>query len=203
MNELIIEMSNGKTITLNSDVQEQLFDNSLFDNIGLEEMKFVRESIQKFLDPTNIETAAGTEETEKSEKVILRFEEKDTNPEMNSDLEDTVPSDLLNSIDMSNLTSSVIKGGLLDLKNESFSKLMITLEDVMRLDSGKNIIINGTHIDKLIFKDTVNSDGSKNEWSFVCDTNHDTNMSEYIYTNSGDSSLQIRVEQLHSDGITL
>lgn len=64
MKELVIEMSNGKTIILNSIIQKQIYDLSLFYNIDTEEMKLIREAVKKFLD-----------KKQDSKKVILKFKE--------------------------------------------------------------------------------------------------------------------------------
>lgn len=203
MNEMIIEMSNGKTITLNSVDQKQMFDNSLFDNISLEEVEFVKESIQSFLDPTNTNTAAGSDfsnETQEIQRVILKFDEKSEDVvNTNDNLESSIPLGFSSSIDLSNLTYSVIQDVLIDLQNESFYKLMLTLEDIMRLDNTKHINISADDIDKLLFKDTVSED--ENICSLV-QTNYDTEVNEYIYSNSLDFVLDIRLEYTYSDGIT-
>jgi hypothetical protein len=105
-------------------------------------------------------------------------------------------------IDFSHLSNDMVQDGIVDLKNEFVDNLMITLEDIMDIETGKKITINADEFDNIAFKDTVNSDGSENKWSAVCETNPDTGMSECTYTNSGDENLKIKVEQPISDGIT-
>ncbi|MCT7552914.1 VCBS domain-containing protein [Aliarcobacter butzleri] len=117
----------------------------------------------------------------------------------------TVSQNLGHDIDLSGLTSILEeqKTGDIDLsKNGSQDKLTLTLDDVLKLkgDDEGLIKISGDAFDSVSFKDTINEDGSKNSWSKTEGTGDDKGYD--IYVNSGDSTLQVKVEQPISDGIT-
>ncbi|MDN5128472.1 VWA domain-containing protein, partial [Aliarcobacter butzleri] len=93
----------------------------------------------------------------------------------------------------------------INLDNGEENKLSLTLKDV--LDIGKkdgdgkiNLTILGDDKDTVSFKDTVKEDGSKNAWSKTEGTGTDKGYD--IYINSGDPTVQVKVEHPISDGIT-
>ena len=112
----------------------------------------------------------------------------------------TVSQNLGKDIDLSGLTSILEeqKTGDIDLsKNGSQDKLTLTLDDVLKLSGDdKQIKITGDEFDSVAFK---NEDGKawKQETSIT-----ENNKTFDVYTNSGDSTVQVKVEQPISDGIT-
>jgi hypothetical protein len=72
---------------------------------------------------------------------------------------------------------------------------MITLEDVMKLDSANHIAINEADIGKLCFKNTINEDGTYSKSLVICDFNPDAGMNECICTKLLDIPT-------YSDGVT-
>ncbi|MCT7578083.1 VCBS domain-containing protein, partial [Aliarcobacter butzleri] len=116
----------------------------------------------------------------------------------------TVSQNLGHDIDLSGLTSILEeqKTGDIDLsKNGSQDKLTLTLDDVLKLsgDDGK-IKISGDAFDSVSFKNTIGQDGQKQNWSKTEGTGEDKGYD--IYMNSGDPTVQVKVEQPISDGIT-
>ncbi|WP_418179504.1 hypothetical protein ACNSOO_02040 [Aliarcobacter lanthieri] len=84
-------------------------------------------------------------------------------------------------------------------KDNGANKLSnIKLEDI--LGKEKEIIIKGGEGDKVSFKDSIGEDGKENKWTKTAGTGSDEGYD--IYTNSGDESLRVKVEQPISDGIT-
>ncbi|RBQ27090.1 hypothetical protein, partial [Arcobacter sp. CECT 9188] len=84
-------------------------------------------------------------------------------------------------------------------KDNGANKLSnIKLEDI--LGKEKEIIIKGGEGDKVSFKDSIGIDGKENKWTKTAGIGADEGYD--IYTNSGDESLRIKVEQPISDGIT-
>ncbi|QKF58165.1 hypothetical protein [Aliarcobacter lanthieri] len=84
-------------------------------------------------------------------------------------------------------------------KDNGANKLSnIKLEDI--LGKEKEIIIKGGEGDKVSFKDSIGEDGKENKWTKTAGIGADEGYD--IYTNSGDESLRVKVEQPISDGIT-
>ncbi|HKM18652.1 MAG TPA: hypothetical protein VJY14_01155, partial [Aliarcobacter sp.] len=113
----------------------------------------------------------------------------------------TVSQNLGNDIDLSGLTSILEeqKTGDIDLsKNGSQDKLTLTLDDVLKLSGDdKQIKITGDEFDSVAFK---NEDGKawKQETSIT-----ENNKKFDVYSGSiGDQTVQVKVEQPISDGIT-
>ena len=111
-----------------------------------------------------------------------------------------VSQNLGKDIDLSGLTSILKeqKTGDIDLsKNGSQDKLTLTLDDVLKLsgDDGK-IKITGDKFDSVAFK---NEDGKA--WQEGSPVTEDNKTFE-TYTNSGDPTVQVKVEDKISDGIT-
>ncbi|MCT7526560.1 autotransporter outer membrane beta-barrel domain-containing protein, partial [Aliarcobacter cryaerophilus] len=91
------------------------------------------------------------------------------------------------------------KTGDIDLsKNGSQDKLTLTLDDVLKLSGDDNKIkISGDMFDSVALK---NENG--NDWTKSQSTITEDNKIFDVYTNSGDSTVQVKVEQPISDGIT-
>ena len=85
----------------------------------------------------------------------------------------------------------------INLDNGKENKLSLTLDDVLKLsgDDGK-IKITGDQFDSVTFK---NEEGKT--WQEGSPVTEDSKTFE-TYTNSGDSTVQVKVEQPISDGIT-
>ncbi|MCT7529705.1 immunoglobulin-like domain-containing protein, partial [Aliarcobacter cryaerophilus] len=110
------------------------------------------------------------------------------------------PGASVNNIDLSGLKYILEeqKTGDIDLsKNGSQDKLTLTLDDVLELsgDDGK-IKITGDEFDSVILK---NEEGKT--WQEGSPVTEDSKTFE-TYTNSGDTTVQVKVEQPISDGIT-
>ncbi|WP_323668473.1 hypothetical protein, partial [Aliarcobacter butzleri] len=89
----------------------------------------------------------------------------------------------------------------INLDNGKENKLSLTLDDVLKLSSDDNTIkISGDKFDSVTFKDTIGDDGKENAWSKTEGTGTDKGYD--IYMNSGDPTVQVKVEQPISDGIT-
>ena len=111
-----------------------------------------------------------------------------------------VSQNLGKDIDLSGLTSILEeqKTGDIDLsKNGSQDKLTLTLDDVLKLSGDdKQIKITGDQFDSVTFK---NEEGKT--WQEGSPVTEDSKTFE-TYTNSGDTTVQVKVEQPISDGIT-
>ncbi|RXI32649.1 immunoglobulin-like domain-containing protein, partial [Arcobacter defluvii] len=103
-----------------------------------------------------------------------------------------------NDINLSNL-ENIITDNNINLRNEKIDNVNITLEDVLKLAPQKELTINCDNFDNLNFKNTI-SNGTENNWSKATGSGIDSGYD--IYTNSGDLSIQVKVEQPISDGIT-
>ncbi|MDN5108465.1 hypothetical protein PJV93_11740, partial [Aliarcobacter butzleri] len=89
----------------------------------------------------------------------------------------------------------------INLDNDKENKLSLTLDDVLKLSSDDNTIkISGDKFDSVTFKDTIGDNGKENAWSKTEGTGADKGYD--IYMNSGDPTVQVKVEQPISDGIT-
>jgi hypothetical protein len=112
----------------------------------------------------------------------------------------TVSQSLGEDIDLSGLTSILEeqKTGDIDLsKNGSQDKLTLTLDDVLKLSGDDNKIkITGDEFDSVILK---NEEGKT--WQEGSPVTEDSKTFE-TYTNSGDPTVQVKVEEKISDGIT-
>ncbi|MFY9094420.1 hypothetical protein PZR46_09540, partial [Aliarcobacter butzleri] len=102
---------------------------------------------------------------------------------------------------LDNLSSIISENGEINLANSKAENISLTLDDVIKLSGDDNVIkISGDNFDSVTFKDTVGENGQENNWSKVAGT--DTDQGYDIYTNSGDPTIQVKVEQPISDGIT-
>ncbi|MDY0052281.1 MAG: hypothetical protein RBR65_07045, partial [Aliarcobacter sp.] len=143
-----------------------------------------------------------TEDKTKSFKVNVSDENGDENSfnvnfELNKEQNDGVFSFKEGGdINFSNL-ENIVNLKEINLDNGKENKLSLTLDDVLKLsgDDGK-IKITGDEFDSVAFK---NEDGKawKQETSIT-----ENNKTFDVYTNSGDSTVQVKVEQPISDGIT-
>ncbi|MCT7579788.1 hypothetical protein, partial [Aliarcobacter butzleri] len=113
----------------------------------------------------------------------------------------TVDNILGTDISLDNLSSIISENGEINLANSKAENISLTLDDVIKLSGDDNVIkISGDNFDSVTFKDTVGENGQENNWSKVAGT--DTDQGYDIYTNSGDPTIQVKVEQPISDGIT-
>ncbi|MCT7433240.1 hypothetical protein N5T66_08070, partial [Aliarcobacter cryaerophilus] len=113
----------------------------------------------------------------------------------------TVDNILSSDISLDNLQDIINENGEINLANSKSESLSLTLDDVIKLSGDDNVIkISGDNFDSVTFKDTVGENGQENNWSKVAGT--DTDQGYDIYTNSGDPTIQVKVEQPISDGIT-
>lgn len=102
------------------------------------------------------------------------------------------------SLDFNNLTN--IEG--FDLTQGNHKLQNLTLDDVLKISGEDNTIkISGDEFDSVTFKNTVGDDGKENAWSKTEGTGADKGYD--IYMNSGDPTVQVKVEQPISDGITV
>uniref|UniRef100_UPI00082716F4 Ig-like domain-containing protein n=1 Tax=Aliarcobacter cryaerophilus TaxID=28198 RepID=UPI00082716F4 len=103
-------------------------------------------------------------------------------------------------INLSNL-ENILNLKEINLDNGKENKLSLTLDDVLKLsgDDGK-IKITGDEFDSVAFKNTIGQDGQEQNWSKTAGEGVDKGFD--IYVNSGDPTLQVKVEQPISDGIT-
>ncbi|MFY9101478.1 hypothetical protein OZY48_10580, partial [Aliarcobacter cryaerophilus] len=147
-----------------------------------------------------------TEDKTKSFKVNVSDENGDENSfnvnfELNKEQNDGVFSFKEGGdINFSNL-ENIVNLKEINLDNGKENKLSLTLDDVLKLsgDDGK-IKITGDQFDSVAFKNTTGENGQAQTWSKNAGTGEDAGFD--IYVNSGDSTLQVKVEQPISDGIT-
>ncbi|MCR1815794.1 Ig-like domain-containing protein, partial [Aliarcobacter butzleri] len=85
--------------------------------------------------------------------------------------------------------------------------LNLTLDDVLAIgkkdvNGNINLDILGGADDKVTFKDSIGEDGKENKWSSKDITDNNGNKLYTEWSNTGDESLKVKVEQPVSDGIT-
>ncbi|MGJ0353438.1 hypothetical protein NG783_09085, partial [Aliarcobacter cryaerophilus] len=102
-------------------------------------------------------------------------------------------------INLSNL-ENIVNLKEINLDNGKENKLSLTLDDVLKLSDDGKIKITGDQFDSVVFKDTKDSNGMSQSWSKTAGEGVDKGFD--IYVNSGDPTLQVKVEQPISDGIT-
>jgi hypothetical protein len=108
----------------------------------------------------------------------------------------TVPQSLGKDIGLSNL-KNIVNLKEINLDNGKENKLSLTLDDVLKLSGDDNKIkITGDEFDSVTLK---NEEGKT--WQEGSPVTEDSKTFE-TYTNSGDSTVQVKVEQPISDGIT-
>jgi hypothetical protein len=105
-------------------------------------------------------------------------------------------------INLSNL-ENIVNLKEINLDNGKENKLSLTLDDVLKLsgDDGK-IKITGDEFDSVAFKNTIGENGQAQTWSKAENSIVEDGKTFEVYTNSGDESLKVKVEQPISDGIT-
>ncbi|MFY4845060.1 vWA domain-containing protein, partial [Aliarcobacter butzleri] len=107
-----------------------------------------------------------------------------------------------NNIDFSLLKdASITNIEAIDLTQGNHKLQNLTLDDVLKISGEDNTIkISGDKFDSVTFKDTIGDNGKENTWSKKEGTGPDKGYD--IYMNSGDPTVQVKVEQPISDGIT-
>ncbi|AXK48480.1 von Willebrand factor type A (vWA) domain-containing protein [Aliarcobacter trophiarum LMG 25534] len=115
---------------------------------------------------------------------------------------DTVKLEGNSNIDFSKLEDlSITNIEAIDLRDGDHSLTNIRLEDVLKMtDNNNELIILGDDKDSILFKDTIGENGEKQTWSKTAGEGEDKGFD--IYVNSGDPTVQVKVEQPISDGIT-
>uniref|UniRef100_UPI0018E04522 hypothetical protein n=1 Tax=Aliarcobacter butzleri TaxID=28197 RepID=UPI0018E04522 len=115
---------------------------------------------------------------------------------------DTIKLEENSNIDFSKLENLSIKNiEAIDLTEGNHKLQNLTLDDVLKISGEDNTIkISGDEFDSVTFKNTVGDDGKENAWSKTEGTGADKGYD--IYMNSGDPTVQVKVEQPISDGIT-
>uniref|UniRef100_UPI002B24C999 VCBS domain-containing protein n=1 Tax=Aliarcobacter butzleri TaxID=28197 RepID=UPI002B24C999 len=113
----------------------------------------------------------------------------------------TVDNILGTDINLDNLSNIINGNGEINLANNKAENINLTLDDVLKISGEDNTIkISGDKFDSVTFKNTVGDDGKENAWSKTEGTGADKGYD--IYMNSGDPTVQVKVEQPISDGIT-
>ncbi|MCT7521079.1 VCBS domain-containing protein, partial [Aliarcobacter cryaerophilus] len=105
-------------------------------------------------------------------------------------------------IDLSNL-KNIVNLKEINLDNGKENKLSLSLDDVLKLSGNdKQIKITGDEFDSVAFKNTTGENGQAQTWSKTAGEGVDKGFD--IYLNSGDPTLQVKVEQqiIISDGVT-
>ncbi|MEM5558995.1 hypothetical protein AAHK07_10740, partial [Aliarcobacter cryaerophilus] len=114
---------------------------------------------------------------------------------------DTIKLEENNDIDFSNLGNLIKNIEAIDLTDGNHKLTNITLDDVLKMSGDDNKIkITGDEFDSVTFKNTIGQDGQEQNWSKTSGEGVDKGFD--IYVNSGDPTLQVKVEQPISDGIT-
>ncbi|PRM96776.1 hypothetical protein CJ667_07295, partial [Aliarcobacter cryaerophilus] len=114
---------------------------------------------------------------------------------------DTIKLEENNDIDFSNLGNLIKNIEAIDLTDGNHKLTNITLDDVLKMSGDDNKIkITGDEFDSVSFKNTISEDGKEQSWSKTAGEGVDKGFD--IYVNSGDPTLQVKVEQPISDGIT-
>ncbi|MCT7542404.1 immunoglobulin-like domain-containing protein, partial [Aliarcobacter cryaerophilus] len=107
---------------------------------------------------------------------------------------DTISFDGTGDIDLSNLKNITE----INLDNGKENKLSLTLDDVLKISGDDNMIkISGDKFDSVALK---NEDGKA--WEKQTSPITENNKTFDVYTNSGDPTVQVKIEQPISDGIT-
>uniref|UniRef100_UPI002B246ECB immunoglobulin-like domain-containing protein n=1 Tax=Aliarcobacter butzleri TaxID=28197 RepID=UPI002B246ECB len=113
----------------------------------------------------------------------------------------TVDNILGTDINLDNLSNIINGNGEINLANNKAENINLTLDDVLKISGEDNTIkISGDKFDSVTSKNTVGDDGKENAWSKTEGTGADKGYD--IYMNSGDPTVQVKVEQPISDGIT-
>ncbi|MFX4236156.1 hypothetical protein ACOL3F_09480, partial [Aliarcobacter butzleri] len=134
-------------------------------------------------------------------KASATSNEVNENDEVTDSATSTVDNILSTDINLDNLSSIISENGEINLANGKAENINLTLDDVLKISGEDNTIkISGDKFDSVTFKNTVGDDGKENAWSKTEGTGADKGYD--IYMNSGDPTVQVKVEQPISDGIT-
>ncbi|MCG3677428.1 immunoglobulin-like domain-containing protein, partial [Aliarcobacter butzleri] len=134
-------------------------------------------------------------------KASATSNEVNENDEVTDSATSTVDNILSTDINLDNLSSIISENGEINLANNKAENINLTLDDVLKISGEDNTIkISGDKFDSVTFKNTVGDDGKENAWSKTEGTGADKGYD--IYMNSGDPTVQVKVEQPISDGIT-
>ncbi|MFY4858900.1 immunoglobulin-like domain-containing protein, partial [Aliarcobacter butzleri] len=134
-------------------------------------------------------------------KASATSNEVNENGEVTDSATSTVDNILSTDINLDNLSSIISENGEINLANGKAENISLTLDDVLKISGEDNTIkISGDNFDSVTFKNTVGDDGKENAWSKTEGTGADKGYD--IYMNSGDPTVQVKVEQPISDGIT-
>ncbi|XQC06243.1 hypothetical protein ACOAJ8_03920 [Arcobacter cryaerophilus gv. pseudocryaerophilus] len=115
---------------------------------------------------------------------------------------DTIKLEGNNDIDFSKLGDIIKNIEAIDLTEGDHKLTNITLDDVLKMtDSNKELIILRDSKDSVLFKDTVGENGQAQTWLKAENSIVKDGKTFEVYTNTGDSTVQVKVEQ-PIDGIT-
>ncbi|MCT7523244.1 calcium-binding protein, partial [Aliarcobacter cryaerophilus] len=109
---------------------------------------------------------------------------------------DTIKLEENNDIDFSNLGNLIKNIEAIDLTEGDHKLTNISLEDVLKMtDSSKELIILRDSKDSVLFKDTIGENGQAQTWLKAENSIVEDGKTFEVYTNSGDESLKVKVEQ--------
>ncbi|MDN5096779.1 VCBS domain-containing protein, partial [Aliarcobacter butzleri] len=138
---------------------------------------------------------------DKLDDVQVSATSTDKSTDGTSEVSQAISFDGSGDIDLSNLKNIITELKEINLENGKENKLSLTLDDVLKISGEDNTIkISGDKFDSVTFKNTVGDDGKENAWSKTEGTGADKGYD--IYMNSGDPTVQVKVEHPISDGIT-
>ncbi|MCT7588951.1 VCBS domain-containing protein, partial [Aliarcobacter butzleri] len=138
---------------------------------------------------------------DKLDDVQVSATSTDKSTDGTSEVSQAISFDGSGDIDLSNLKNIITELKEINLENGKENKLSLTLDDVLKISGEDNTIkISRDKFDSVTFKDTIGDDGKENAWSKTEGTGADKGYD--IYMNSGDPTVQVKVEQPISDGIT-
>ncbi|MFX4237081.1 immunoglobulin-like domain-containing protein, partial [Aliarcobacter butzleri] len=138
---------------------------------------------------------------DKLDDVQVSATSTDKSTDGTSEVSQAISFDGSGDIDLSNLKNIITELKEINLENGKENKLSLTLDDVLKISGEDNTIkISRDKFDSVTFKDTIGDNGKENAWSKTEGTGADKGYD--IYMNSGDPTVQVKVEQPISDGIT-
>ncbi|MFX4210705.1 hypothetical protein ACOL28_11000, partial [Aliarcobacter butzleri] len=138
---------------------------------------------------------------DKLDDVQVSATSTDKSTDGTSEVSQAISFDGSGDIDLSNLKNIITELKEINLENGKENKLSLTLDDVLKISGEDNTIkISRDKFDSVTFKDTIGDDGKENAWYKKEGTGEDKGYD--IYMNSGDPTVQVKVEQPISDGIT-
>ncbi|MFY4782557.1 immunoglobulin-like domain-containing protein, partial [Aliarcobacter butzleri] len=138
---------------------------------------------------------------DKLDDVQVSATSTDKSTDGTSEVSQAISFDGSGDIDLSNLKNIITELKEINLDNDKENKLSLSLDDVLKISGEDNTIkISRDKFDSVTFKDTIGDNGKENAWSKKEGTGADKGYD--IYMNSGDPTVQVKVEQPISDGIT-